>query len=69
MINNDIIIELVKISFIYGMIRDGWKLKMINRNTLQFKKNRIGNENVNLTKLIKNAFRFLFYFFQIHYSY
>jgi hypothetical protein len=53
MINNDIIIELVKISFIYGMIRDGWKLKMINRNTLQFKKNRIGNENVNLTKLIK----------------
>ena len=53
MINNDIIIELVKISFIYGMIRDGWKLKMINHNTLEFKKNRVGKENINLTKLIK----------------
>jgi hypothetical protein len=53
MINNDIIIELIKISFIYGMIREGWKLRMINKNTLEFKKNRIGNENVNLTKLIK----------------
>ncbi len=53
MINNDIIIELIKISFIYGMIREGWKLKMINNNTLQFKKNRVGKENINLTKLIK----------------
>lgn len=53
MINNDIIVELIKLSFIYGMIRDGWQFKLIDRNTMEFKKNRIGNENINLTKLIK----------------
>jgi hypothetical protein len=53
MINNDIIIELIKISFIYGMIKEGWNLRMINKNTLEFKKNRNGNEDINLTKLIK----------------
>jgi len=56
MVNNDLIIELIKISFIYGMIRDGWKLKIINNNTLEFKKNRVGKENINLTKLIKKHF-------------
>ena len=53
MINNDIIVELIKLSFIYGMIRDGWRFKLIDKNTMEFKKNRIGNENINLTKLIK----------------
>jgi hypothetical protein len=53
MINNDTVIELIKISFIYGMIRDGWNFKLIDQNTMEFKKNRLGNENVNLTKLLK----------------
>jgi hypothetical protein len=53
MINNDIVIELIKISFIYGMIRDGWNFRFIDKNTIEFKKNRLGNENVNLTRLLK----------------
>jgi hypothetical protein len=53
MINNDIVITLIKISFIYGMISDGWNFRYIDNKTIEFKKNRIGNENVNLTKLIK----------------
>jgi hypothetical protein len=51
--NNDLVITIIKLSFIYGMIMDGWQFNYIDKNTLQFKKKRNGLENINLTKLLK----------------
>jgi len=53
MVNQDIVIELIKISFIYSMIRDGWNFRYLGNNTMEFKKNRELCGNINLTKLLK----------------
>ena len=51
--NYEVVVELIKISFIFNMIRDGWKFKYLGNNTMEFTKNRDLCGNINLTKLIK----------------
>ncbi len=51
--NNDVIIQLIKISFIVNMINDGWKFRFLEDNTMEFKKIRKYNENINLSNLIR----------------
>jgi hypothetical protein len=51
--NNDLIVTIIKLSFIYGMIMDGWQFNYIDNHTMEFKKKRNGIENINLTKLLK----------------
>ena len=35
-----LILDLIKISFIYSMIKEGWKFKHISDSTFEFKKSR-----------------------------
>ncbi len=51
--NNDLVITIIKLSFIYGMIMDGWQFNYIDNHTMEFKKKRNGIGNINLTKLLK----------------
>lgn len=50
--NQQILIELIKISLIYNMIKDGWRFRSLG-NTMEFKKRRYHNENVNMPELLK----------------
>ena len=49
--NQQILIELIKISLIYNMVKDGWRFRSLG-NTMEFKKRRFGNENVNMPELL-----------------
>lgn len=51
--NNSVIIELIKMSFIFNMINDGWRFRFLEDNTMEFKKIRKYNENINLSNLIR----------------
>ena len=53
MINYEVLVELIKISFIFNMIQDGWKFRYLGNNTMEFKKNKDLCGNINLTKLLK----------------
>jgi hypothetical protein len=49
--NQQILIELIKISLIYSMVKDGWRFRSLG-NTMEFKKRRYNNENVNMPELL-----------------
>lgn len=49
--NQQILIELIKISLIYNMVNDGWHFRSLG-DTMEFKKRRYHNENVNMPELL-----------------
>jgi hypothetical protein len=49
--NQQILIELIKISLIYNMVKDGWRFRSLG-NTMEFKKRRYNNENVDMPELL-----------------
>jgi hypothetical protein len=49
--NQQLLIELIKISLIYNMVKDGWRFRSLG-NTMEFKKRRYGNEDVAMPELL-----------------
>ena len=47
-----LIIDLIKISFIYSMIKEGWKFRHISDSVFEFKKSRTLVNDINLTDIL-----------------
>jgi len=46
------IITLIQISFIFNMIRNGWRFRYLGNNTMEFKKRRINGYNPSISKIL-----------------
>ena len=47
-----LIIDLIKISFIYSMIKEGWKFTHISDSVFEFKKSRTLVNDINLSDIL-----------------
>lgn len=47
-----LIIDLIKISFIYNMIKEGWKFRPISDSVFEFKKSRSLVNDVNIKDIL-----------------
>ena len=47
-----LIIDLIKISFIYSMIKEGWKFRHISDSVFEFKKSRTLVNDINLSDIL-----------------
>jgi hypothetical protein len=46
--NNDIFLELIKITVIFNLYKDGWHIVNIDKNCIEIKKNRVKGEDIEL---------------------
>jgi hypothetical protein len=51
-----IIVDLIKISFIYSMIKDGWRFRCISDKVYEFKKSRALVNDVDVRKILGQHF-------------
>jgi hypothetical protein len=47
-----LIIDLIKISFIYSMIKEGWKFRHISDSVFEFKKSRTLVDDIDLNDIL-----------------
>lgn len=47
-----LIIDLIKISFIYSMIKEGWKFRHISDSVFEFKKSRSLVDDIDLNDIL-----------------
>lgn len=51
-INNNIFIELIKISILFNLYKDGWYVTNIDKKSIEIKKKRMNNEDIDLNCFI-----------------